>query len=487
MRIHPIIIASVLSTSLIFYGCKKQLDINQDPNNPPVENGTSQLLFPAAVLSTASTAGGELAILGGMWSEFWTEDAYASQYRNIDAYNVGSTDMNTNYTEMYSGALNDYQLILSKSVADQDWNFYLMATVMKAYTMEVLVDLYDQVPYSEALQGANNLQPKFDDGYAIYESLISEIDTALSKDLTASTNVEPGAADLVFNGDMNKWIQFANTLKLKMYLRMVNAKPEEAQQGITALYNSGASFLTEDAAVTQFIDQPGKQNPFYAYNIYSLNTTTNLRASVTFLSWLKANDDPRIVPYFGSAGAMGINQGDYLSTNPAYQGAAIAVQNPTDPVQFISAPESYFMQAEARERYFNGDQAKELYDAGVRSAFAFYGLDATPFIAPGGAYEYPQAGALEDKIEAIITQKWASLPGSHSLEAFFERNRTGYPKSSPVYSTDPSYIPGQFVVSNTSVLGPHFPKRLVFPDAERSTNQNTPAQVPITTPVWWGK
>jgi hypothetical protein len=163
------------------------------------------------------------------------------------------------------------------------------------------------------------------------------------------------------------------------------------------------------------------------------------------------------------------------------------VQRATDPVQFISLPESFFLQAEARERYFAGDQAQNLYNSGVLAAFNFWGLDGSSFIAPGGAYEYPSAGTLDQKIEAIIVQKWASLPGSHSLEAWFERNRTGFPVSSPVYSTDISYVPGQFVVAKNSVIGDNYPKRLVYPDAERSTNKNTPAQVPITTPVWWGK
>jgi hypothetical protein len=58
--------------------------------------------------------------------------------------------------------------VINKARDAKDWNFYLMGTVMKAYTAEVLVDLYDKIPYFEALQGAANLNPKFDDGYAIY-------------------------------------------------------------------------------------------------------------------------------------------------------------------------------------------------------------------------------------------------------------------------------------------------------------------------------
>ncbi|HEY4936220.1 MAG TPA: SusD/RagB family nutrient-binding outer membrane lipoprotein, partial [Puia sp.] len=339
----------------------------------------------------------------------------------------------------------------------------------------------------QALEGAANLQPKFDNGDSIYEALLVTLDSALNQNFEANTNTIPGNEDFLFGGDMSKWKAFANTLKLKMYLRMVNAKPAEAESGINVLYNADAAFLTEDAGISQWTTTPNKQNPFYAQNIYALNTPSNLKASVTFITWLTKNNDPRIVNYFGTSNPVGIDQGNYLSTNPVYKTATTFVQAATDPVQFISGPESYFMQAEARERYFGGDQAQALYNAGVEAAFAVYGYDASGYIAPGGAYEYPTAGLLEDKINAIITQKWASLPGSHSLEAWFERNRTGYPKTSPVYSNVNGYVAGQFVVSATSVIGNAFPKRIVFPDNERSRNVNTPAQVPITTPVWWGK
>jgi hypothetical protein len=467
--------------------CQKQLDINHDPNNPSTDQATPTLLFPAAQISLASATGGELAIVGMLWSEFTTQDVSSSQYRNFDSYNVQSTDLNTDYNQIYTGALNDLELIREKTSASGDWNYHLVATVMKVYSYEVLVDLYDQVPYTQALQGAANLQPKFDKGDSIYDALLSSLDSAMNEDFTAPTNTVPGSEDFLFGGDMSKWMEFANTLKLKMYLRMINANPSKAQAGVMALYNAGATFLNEDASITQWTTTPNKQNPFYAENIYALNTTTNLKASITFITWLKKNNDPRIVSYFGTSSPVGVDQGNYLSTNPVYKTATNFVQKATDPVQFISAAESYFMQAEARERYYGGDQAQALYNTGVSTAFAFWGFDASTYVAPGGAYEYPTGGSLDDKIDAIITQKWASLPGSHAIEGWFERNRTGFPVSSPVYSTDPSYVPGQFVVSATSVIGQAYPKRIVFPDNERSRNNNTPVEVPITTPVWWGK
>jgi hypothetical protein len=270
---------------------------------------------------------------------------------------------------------------------------------------------------------------------------------------------------------------------------MVNAKPQDAQAGIASLYARNAEFLTSDAGVTQgFMDAPGQDNPLYEQNIRQLNIPDNLRASHTLASYLQTHDDPRNKDYFGSLAPKSIHQGDFLNNDPNVLTAAVFKQKPTDPVIFISEAESYFLQAEASERYKSGAGAKSFYDQGVLTAFASENEDGTSFIAPGGAYEYPSGGTFNQKLEAIIVQKWASFPyGVHFIEGWFERNRTSYPKTSPVYSDAPSYVPGQFVVSKNSVLpAGQFPKRLVFPDAERSRNTNTPAEVPATTPVWWG-
>ena len=230
-----------------------------------------------------------------------------------------------------------------------------MGTVMKAYTAEVLVDAYDAMPYTDALQGTANLEPKFDSGFAIYQALLTS-DSAVSLDFTAPSNSTPSAAqDPVFAGDPGSWVAFANTLELKMYLRMVNAQPTLAQAGITALINNGATFLTKDAAFTTFTDNPGLENPFYEQNIRQQNTNSNLRASATFVSWLEANNDTnRLIAFFGSSSPGVVNQGDYHGGDPSYSLAAIFAQSSTDPVEYISTAESYFLQAEADVRFFGG-------------------------------------------------------------------------------------------------------------------------------------
>lgn len=478
----------VLSALFLASGCKK-LDINNSPNNPKIEDATMETLFPSGVMSSVGRINGDLSIIGGMWAQFWTQNSGSSQFRTVDAYNLSNTSnfINGAYTELYSGALNDYRLTIELANSKQEWHYNLMATVMKAYTYQVLVDLFDKVPYTEALQPTVYVQPKFDDGYTIYKSLIAEIDAALAKDYQSTDLTDAQMkTDLIFKGDMDGWVRFANTLKLKMYLRMVNAKPTEADAGVKALYASNAEFLEGNAGADVFVNTPNKSNPFFEYNFRRLNTPDNLKASKTFILWLTKNADPRDKAYFETDDAIvSAHQGDYLTTT---NGATNPTINATDPAWLISEAESYFMQAEALERYFGGVGAKAMYDKGVTAAFAQVSL--TPGALLTGVYAYP-GGSLETKIEAIIVQKWASLFGSHALEAFLEQNRTGYPKISPVYSKDPSYATtyaGQLVYSPNGVTGPgNFPRRFVFPDNEKSRNANTPVEVPIYTKVWWGK
>ena len=488
-------IFSLVAAAGILSGCQKQLDINHNPNFPNTDQSTPAIVFPVAVAATIGKAGADMAIVGGLWAQYYTQSAFSSQFRTVDAYNVTNTDFFTNdvFQDMYTTGLKNYQFVQQKAQASGDWNFYLAATVMKAYTAAFLVDLYDSIPYSQSLLGKGNLNPKFDDGYAVYTSVIKSIDSALGKDFTATTNTVLGDPDLVFAGDMDQWKAFANTLKLKLYLRMVNKHADVAQAGIQALFSSNASFLTSDAAVTNFSNAPGQDNPFFDWNQRTLNTTSNLRASKTFTSWLVANSDPRVEFYFGSATPIFQNQGDYAGSDPTYKNAATFVQTPTDPVELISGAESYFLQAEAVVRFGVAGNAKTLYESGVKAAFDALGLDGSSFVAPGGAYEW--GNEVEDgqpltPIAQIIRQKWAHFPyGCHQAEGWFDKNRTGFPATSDVYSTDASYVPGQLVISPNSVLpAGALPKRFVYPYNETSRNSSAPQQVvPLYTPVWWGK
>lgn len=468
----------LLLSGILMFSCQDQLDINSDPDNlnPSILSLNGEM--PAAVTGVATSMGSYYAIVGGIWSQFFTQSAVANQYKIIDDYSLGTNDYNGAWTSMYD-ALLDARNVKNIALESENWNYYLMASVIEVYGFQLLTDMYGKVPYSQALNPAI-INPAYDDESVIYDGLEATLLDALSKDLsTSSTDVVPGSDDLVFGGDMDQWRRFANTLLLKVYLRQVNARPAVASQGIQNLLNSSAEFLTSDAAITQYIDEANKSNPLYETNVRQLNVGTNLRTSTTMYSYLTENSDPRVDSFYTPGPSQ--NQGDY--NNPAGANVGVVILHPTDPVYFISAAESYFLQAEAHLRYGSGN-VEELYNQGVLHAFDQFGLDGSEYIAAGGSYDFP-SGGFEDQLEAIIMQKWVSFFPGRGGEAFIEQLRTGIPQISSVPQTSENYVPGQFAYSVNGVTGGQFPKRIVYPQIELQNNSSFPGLVPITTNQWY--
>ncbi len=487
------IIVYIIAGAFLLTSCEDQLDINRDPDLLSQDNAALSSEIAVGMMGIAATQSSYYALIGGIWGQQWSQSLAASQYRAIDDYSIGTNDYTGGWNNMYD-ALTDIRNAKKIAETQGNWNYYLIATCLETYASQILVDFYNDIPYMEA-NDSNILQPNFDSGQDIYDFMIADLDDALGRDLAASSLPAPGQDDFIFSGNMQRWVEFANTLKLKIYLRQTEARPSVAQSGITSMFNSGAAFLTTDAAIIGvFEDEANLSNPLYETDRRQLNTATNLRASTTMWSYLDANADPRLNAYYGPGNPL--DQGDYNSA-AAPNSVSVANISALAPVYFISAAQSYFMQAEADERYNGGANAKALYDAGVLAAFAkspvfdnttfavVEELDGAPFVASGGAYEYPAAGTFDDKLTAIITQKWLSNYPDNGYESFFEQHRTGIPAISAVPQSDFGYVPGQFAYSVNGVTGGIFPQRIVYPNGELSRNSNAPDIVEITVPVWW--
>lgn len=487
----------LLSLGFVF-GCSDYLDVNTNPNNPA--DAEERLLLPAAQQSIAARVGNSYRITGSIWSQHYTQNNTSSQYITIDNYDVENLNFHeADFVELFPGPLNDLKFIKDKAERSQNWTNYLIAQVLQVYAFQIVTDLYDGAPVTESLQGdEGNFEPNWDSGPAAYDALLAQLDDALSKDFAVSTNRNPGNYDLLFGGDVESWIQFANTLKLKLMIRYAKVEPAKAQSMISALVNSGARFLETDAAISSYYDQPDRGNPLYEADRRNLNTATNLKASLTMVNYLRANNDPRLAEFYdvptNGGQITGMRQG--TSSTPSTQldsrnisGAKVL---PTDAVYFISLPEAYFLRAEAAARGFSNEDAKALYDQGVLAAFGRYNLNGAAFIAPGGAYVYP-GGSVEQNVEAIIEQKWIAHLGGNSLEAWFDKLRTNYPAfstSAPGQAGYNPFAPGAPILTfpvDAVTFNGQFPKRLLIPEDEILNNPNAPAQPAngILTPVWW--
>jgi len=462
--------------------CEDQLDINRDPDSLAQSGVAVSTEFPTAITGVVGAQGSYAALFGGFWSQYWTQSNAANQYKTIDDYSILGTSSMINglYRNMFD-ALGDARNVKRIALEQENWDYYLMATVLEAYSSQILVDFYDKIPYEEANNPAI-LSPQFNDGPAVYDLMIADLNEALSKDLATSKGETPATDDLIFGGVMSKWVAFANTLKLKIYLRQENARPGVASTGINSLLTTDATFLNVDASLTQFEDASDKSNPLYESNERQLNSTTNLRASTTLFSYLQENTDPRLGAYYEAGSSL--NQGDF---NSAAAPSSIAIVNlmPTTAVYLLSREESLFMQAEAQLKYGSEAIAKENYDAAVIEAFTKFSLDGSAFVAPGGEYVYPTSGSEQAKLKTIIMQKWVSGFPGNGFDAFFDTNRTGYPEKSSVAQSSASYVPGTLAYSINGTTGGEFPMRLPLPSDVRARNSNAPGNVAVTTPVWW--
>ena len=465
----------VAIAAVTFSSCDQWLDINTDPNYP--SEIPTAMPITSGMGSAATVIGGQYAILGALWAQHFTQDNTANQYKAWDSYNVTSSVMNSEYLKLYAYSLTDFKKAIKRSAEVEDWNNYLIGTVMEAYVFQVLVDLYGTVPYFEACKADEGVTtPKFDSGEEIYSDLFARLDDALSKDFKATTCTDPGNADLIFGGNIEHWKEFANTLKLKLAIRQYKAKQSESEQIINSMLNSGVKFLSVDASINGYKDAPGNYNPFYDSEVYGLGNA-NLKASNTTLNFARANNDPRLSYMYekGNRGEYeGLDQGDY--SKPAAEQPTGSLSkgkiSASDPVIFLSAAESAFLQAEALVKCKGGAGAQDKYEEGVRAAFNRYGIasEADALLQTGAAYEYDSANPLK----SIITQKWLSMFLSQGLEAFFEFNRTGYPD--------------HFTVSKNSILVDKtaFIQRLVFPEYELTSNkENVPQRVEPDVPLWW--
>jgi hypothetical protein len=431
-------------TILLGVSCSKGwLDVNEDPNNP--KTSTAELTLPAGIVSVGANVGGYYNLLGGFWSQYWSQSNAANQYKYIDQYQIENNALVTQNTwrEMYANGMGDLQFAIEDAKAKENWTLYLMGTVVQAYGWQVLVDLYNDVPYSECFQGdaaTANFSPKYEKGVDIYKNIIARIDTALSKPFNELSPAEATAdmfwpdATLSTDARVANWTAFANTLKLKLYIRMMYVDPAFAQAGVQKLYDDGAAFLAEDAWLNFFINEENKDNPLYASNVRKLNVATNLRVSATLYRYLEQNADPRLADY-ASAGTP-MPQGGFNIPSPApldQTKVAVFNQSATDPVYFISFVESLLLQAEVIAKGWAAGDDKALYDEAVTAAFNRYGYDAAAFLAADtGLYKYPSAGTFEEKQEAIMMAKWAAFAGSQGLEMMLETNRTHYPRISSV-------------------------------------------------------
>lgn len=476
---------------LLLSACEDWLDINTDADVPTDVPG--EMVLPSAEVALGTVLGGSLFNTGGFLAQYWTQAPEASQYQAIDIYDINNPFLNNEYSTIFAGTLEDCKLVIENAEANKEWGLYLAATVVRAYTYQVFIDMVDRTPYSEALQGDRISNPKWEDGEEVYQSLINEIDTALYRVATEPV-IFATSYDLILKSDLKKWIQFANTLKLKFFMR--ESEKTDRNKANLAQLIAEDNLIREDVKLACWADESGKQNPWYSTNTNGLKTDNHV-AAYPIVTYLKVNNDPRMEKLFQPS----VNGSDYAGLVPG--GTAIKGEKKKDysypmlriqatwPVYLITQAEVAFFKAEYYLKNGDDANAQAAYEEGVRASFALHGIPAAAETLLAGNYKWDGSLSTGQKMEKIMMQKWVALCMVNNLESWSEIRRTGYPKMTDKSATaiveDPSiYTPGMLISPIGNYLGAmNQVNRFPYPETATIRNKNTPEQPGITAKIWW--
>jgi len=499
-----ILLVSLLALVLSVTSCQDFLDINTDPNSPASANITTSMILPGVEMALATSYGDYYRITGGYFSQIYSHMFGTSNYIDYSQFQMSGTRSNTHYTQLYQKVLVNCKDIKAKAEAEEDWNTYLAAVAYSAFAYQILVDCYGDVPYTEALDDTN-LAPKYDDGEVVYKGIVAELDAALAK----ATEGQKIASNFLYpSGNSSDWIKFANSVKLRILMRMSNAVDVKSQLASLVAENN---FITSDAQyVGCWSNAQSAANPLYSEEYAAWHSQSNVAANVAIINTMIIKDefgnvtyqDPRVSAYFAknSSGAYvgGISGTNFGASAPAPYNSAAGLSRPiveyNTPVDLISVAEVEFFLAEYYARYGSAADAKAHFENAIKASFAQAGVSgADECIA-----KFPYDNANYAK--SIGVAKWVALSGSNTFEAWCEVRRLKYPAFGSVSGSDmwngsnavnvSDYVAGTLYtpyqvfgqVGNNNLL-----QRWPVANASESRNSNAPDFKGYSTPVFWAK
>jgi Starch-binding associating with outer membrane len=524
---NALFLAVLLAATVV--SCKKDdFAINTSPSEVTASTVEYKSVLPASLAATATIQATNFTVLQ-KWMGYWARSgSYQSigdeeTYSFTNDFGQGLTPWNNLYTNA-----NNYNFVAKTAKANGAGTYEAIARIMKALDFQMLVDIFGNIPYSEAFDGGNIRTPKYDDDKTIYANLFRELDAAIAllnnPTLSApANNIGIATDDLVFKGDKTKWKKMANTIKLRMLMHMANTTFASAG-GVgteTNTFIPGANQVAEMAIITAegsgFLGvgesakiNPGyndtKPNPYWRLyvttetgspsgtgdqtkaNAYAVGPVPGV-STVGYYGW---NTDPRINKFYtfpaGSTTHRGIPYGEIAGFNPNNTGNRLSFITPSgllpngasSDAWILTSTESLFLQAEAMRRGLIVANAGTMLTTAIRESFVSLGLT----VAQADAYIVGNAGWIDVDYNAnptanpgnspggysggmytIISQKWFALNCLATLEVW-----TDYRRTNMKYGVEVQFAEGPAISTNPSNTKTKIPIRMFYPQNEYSFN-----------------
>lgn len=503
----------IILAALVLVGissCNKYLDTNTDPNN--TAKSRVDFVLTSAELNIALAMDGRMSEQLMLWNQYWTGDQSVVT-NDWDKNDMKPSDGNNPWNTFYIYSLSSLRYLVETGAQPK---YAGVAKILMAYEYQTLVDMYGDVPFTDALKGADatpNRAPKPDKQEDIYPQLLTMIDEGLTQIDATGAGIQDLQGDLIFNGDIDNWHRFGNALKLKILMRQTNTGDASIQTKVADLVNTvGSGNFTFISAIPgveyagiEFTEDPASKlnaNPLYT-ELEGAGLKNYYVASKTAIDYLLSTGDPRIDAQYTAPGGGSHNglpqgdQADYTVLGPFSRpkggkndppGGDPKLYGPNVPFILMSNWEVNLLLAEAAARGWISDDAATLYNAAVQSNFNYFGggLDPSTYLSTGsaalgtgGAFD---ATDLNSKLKSIALQKWVCMNGIQAVESWIETRRMDN-TTTPVFQSPG----GIFETPPLSVLpAGEFPSISLYSETEVSFNPNITQHV-TTDKVFWDR
>jgi len=402
----------------------------------------------------------------------------------------------SSYTESYSTVVPLWQDLKGKTET-QFPEVFALAQILKISAWHKATDMFGPIPYKEAGKGL--ITVPYDSQEEVYKAMFKELSDAievLTKYADNGNSKLLPNADAVYAGDVHKWVVYANSLMLRLAMRVYYADAALSKKyALQAVNHSYGVMKTKDDEAKM---ERGASLEFKNNLDVLINQYNECRMGSSMLAYLGGYQDPRLPKYFNTSTVSqavtvgtygkysGVPTGHDVSSNDAFRDSSRPAITSTTPTYWMRASEVYFLLAEAALHGFAvGGTAESLYEKGIEMSFEENGIassEVADYMSSGlkpSAYSFhltnpgvnvdvpavteattAWSGTDEEKLEKIMIQKWIALY-PNGQEAWSEYRRTGYPK---LHSVVTNYSNGE-IDSEVGI------RRMRFP-----TNKSTSAE-----------
>ena len=456
-------------TGLLLFGsasCSKFVDGYEVSPNSPVET-TPALLTTVIEVSTFSHFTGQFARFAAIMTQQCA--GTQAQYEDIANYSVLEGDNNNEWNSHYS-AITDCNILIEKA-GEANPYYRGIGKVLKAMNLAITTDLWGDIPNREAgkgIQGEAFFNPAYDPQEMVYQdiqALLTEALADLAKDAESNTLL-PALDDLIFNGDVGKWIITAHILKARYENHLSKRDPAgSATRALAALDAAKAAGLAGPGTDCNAIF-PGDGNSLNQWYGFEVSRGDYIKMAEGFVELLKSIDDPRLAFYAAPDASGGISGTPLGSTTTTTSDVGEFFALPDAPSPLVTYVEAKFIEAEAAFRANDKARAAAAHNEAIKTH-----IQQVTGAAPSAAYLASQASETDATItlEKIMTHKYVAL--FTQFEVYNDWRRTNFPALLP----------------NPNGLVAGIPRRLPTTQEERLYNTSAP-KPPISNvlqPVWW--